>query len=246
MSRKFILLIGLFLFSSRTHGQVLISLLLGDNLNSGKIEFGLDGGLTLSSLSGLGKSSALSSFNLGFYFDIKTKDSSWLVHTGVIVKSTLGAEGLPVYSLDQPDLDKTYEGGSVERKLSYFNVPFMLKYRFRNQLFMEAGPMFGLLYKAKDTFHNTVQGNEVTCEKDIRDGYHPIDAGLMAGVGYRLMKGYGMNLGVRYYFGLVDVTVDDSGASIANRSLYFTVGIPIGAGKAAERAAEKAKEKEGK
>jgi len=243
MSRKFILLFGLLLFSIRTHSQVLISLLLGDNLNSGKIEFGLDGGLTLSSQGGLGQSSRLSSFNLGFYFDIKMKEP-WLLHTGVIVKSTLGAEGLPVYSLDQPDLDKTYEGGSVERKLSYFHVPFMMKYRFRNQLFLEAGPMFGLLYKAKDTFHNTVQGNEVTCERDIRDGYHPIDAGLMAGAGYRLMKGYGMNIGVRYYFGLVDVTVDDSGENVANRSLYFTVGIPIGAGKAAERAAEKAKEKE--
>jgi len=244
MSRKFVFLLVFFLFSYAAQSQVLISLLLGDNLNTGKIEFGLDGGLTFSSLSGTGNAEPMSSFNLGFYFDIKTKKETWLIHTGVIVKSTLGAEGLPVYSLDQPDLDKTYEGGSVERRLSYFHVPFLMKYRSRNHWFAEGGIMLALLYKAKDTFHNTVQGNEVTCERDIRDGYHPLDAGLMGGLGYRLLKGYGMNLGVRYFFGLVDVTLDDTGGTVANRALYFTVGIPIGAGKAAERRAEKATGKE--
>jgi hypothetical protein len=44
------------------------------------------------------------------------------------------------------------------------------------------------------------------------------------------MKGNGMNLGVSYYYGLLDITKDNSG--IYNRSLYLSVGIPIGAGKA--------------
>jgi hypothetical protein len=35
------------------HGQVLISLVFGDKLNSGNIEFGLDGGLTVSDIGGL-------------------------------------------------------------------------------------------------------------------------------------------------------------------------------------------------
>ena len=61
----------------------------------------------------------------------------------------------------------------------------------------------------------------------------------MGGLGYRLTKGYGMNLGIRYYIGLVDVTLDDSGGDVKNSSIYFTVGIPIGVGKARER--EKAK-----
>jgi hypothetical protein len=54
------------------------------------------------------------------------------------------------------------------------------------------------------------------------------------------MKGNGMNISAHYYFGLVDVTVDDSGADTFNRCLYLGVGIPIGAGKAREKA--KAKE----
>jgi len=238
MVRRFILLIFMLLIYAKSESQVLISLVFGDKLNSGKIEFGLDGGLTLSDQNGLSQSKNLSSFNLGFYFDIKWK-GPWMFHTGVIVKSNMGAAGLPVYSLDQPDLDNTYAGGSVERKLSYFNVPFLMKYNFKNHFFVEAGPMFGLLYKAADEFTNTVQGNEVTCRNENRDNYHPLDAGFMAGIGYRLMKGYGMNLGVRYYLGFVDVTVDDSKGSETNRAWYFTLGIPIGAGKAAEREKQK-------
>lgn len=219
--------------------QVLISLLLGDNLNSGKVEFGLDGGLNLSNQSGLIQSNGLSSFNLGFYFDIKLRQSPWMIHTGVIVKSNVGAAGLPVYSLKDVDLDNAFAGGSIERKLSYFHVPALIKYNFTNHFFVEAGPQLGLLYKAYDEFTNEVQGDDLTYRNEIRDGFHRLDAGITTGIGYRLLGGNGMNLGVRYYYGLVDVVIDDAGASVANRSLYFTVGIPIGAGKAREKAAKK-------
>jgi hypothetical protein len=221
------------------YSQVLISLILGDDLNSGKVEFGLDGGLNLSEQTGLNNPKSLPTFNLGFYFDIKLKDA-WLIHTGVIVKSSMGAGDLPVYALGSPELDASFEGGSVDRKLNSFNVPVMIKYRFKNHLFAETGPMFGLLYQAVDEFTNTVQGDELTYRKDIRDNFHPLDAGWMTGIGYRLMKGNGMNLGIRYYIGFVDVVINDDSGSVKNKSLYFTVGIPIGVGKAKARA--KAKE----
>src|SRR4051812_8872102 len=82
-----------------SNAQVLISILLGDKLNSGKIEFGLAGGLDISSIKNLEDSKSLTGFNLGFYFDIKLKDP-WMLNTGVIVKSPMGAKGLPVYSLN--------------------------------------------------------------------------------------------------------------------------------------------------
>lgn len=239
MSRRLLILIFAGLIAVPAQSQVLISLLLGDNLNSGKVEFGLDGGVNLSNQSGLSQSKMLSSFNLGFYFDIKLKQTPWMVHTGVIVKSNVGAAGLPVYSLNDTDLDNAFVGGSIERKLSYFHVPVMMKYNFTNHFFVEAGPQLGLLYKAYDEFTNTVQGDDLMYRNEIRDGFHRLDAGITTGVGYRLMGGNGMNLGVRYYYGLVDVVIDDTGAAVANRSLYFAVGIPIGAGKAREKAAGK-------
>lgn len=215
--------------------QVIISLLLGDKLNSGKVEFGLDGGWNFSSQSGQSKTGIYSTFNLGFYFDIKLKKEPWMIHTGVIVKSNMGTGNLPVYSLGDPNLDNTFAGGSVERNLNYFNVPIFIKYKFNEHFYAEGGPMLGLLYGAHDIFTNSVQGNEARYERNIRSDYHPLDAGIVFGLGYRLLGGNGMNLGLRYYYGVVDVVVDDSSPDVYNRSLYVTLGIPIGVGKAKEK-----------
>ena len=227
---KKILIIALFLFVSQTvNSQVLISLLFGEALNTGKIEFGLDGGVHLASISGIDQGQHLLSWNLGFYFDIKLPDSSWMIHTGVIVKSTLGMAKQPVYSLNDPDLDAAFGGGSVATRLQYFNVPIMIKYKINKHFFVEGGPMLGLLHKANDEFTHTVkESDDLTYQLDTKNRYHPIDAGIMVGTGYRLMGGNGMNLGIRYYYGLVDILIDDSSPNQYNRAVYFTVGMPIG------------------
>jgi hypothetical protein len=123
---KIKILISVFLlFGYTANSQILISLLLGDKLNNGKMEFGLDGGLNMSSINGLDQSKNALGFNLGFYFDIKLSKSNpaWLLHTGVIVKSPMGAADLPVYTLNNANLDTSFVEGSVARKLRYFNVP---------------------------------------------------------------------------------------------------------------------------
>src|SRR5689334_4401771 len=113
-------LIGLCFTVFTGNSQVLISLVFGDKLNSGKVEFGLDGGLTLSDIGGIKEAKTLTGFNLGFYFDIKTKNPAWIINTGVLVKSPLGAKGLPVYALNDPALDTAFKSGSVTTKLRYF------------------------------------------------------------------------------------------------------------------------------
>ena len=137
--KKALLLCVLSLSLQVCYSQVLISLLLGDKLNSGKMEFGLDGGLTLSNIQGANGADKLTGFNLGFYFDIKMKNPAWMLNTGVIVKSPLGAKGLPVYTLGDPSLDNAFEGGSVITKLGYFNVPVMMKYQFKNHIYLKKG-----------------------------------------------------------------------------------------------------------
>jgi Outer membrane protein beta-barrel domain len=228
----FILLLIVFVHS-KSSAQVLISLLLGDKLNTGQIEFGLDGGLSLSNLHGVDPSGTKTGFNLGFYFDFRLKNPSWVFHTGVMVKSTMGAEDIQVYPLNNPDLDNAFTGGSVVRKLGYFNVPAMMKYKFKNNFFIEAGPMFSVMNKSTfDEFVASIEKkDDLTYKLKNKDRYHPLDAGLIAGIGYRLLKGNGMNLAIRYYYGLVDITVDDTTSGQYNRSLYLAVGIPVGAGK---------------
>jgi hypothetical protein len=230
--RTVIILLILIVGAVRTNGQVLISLLLGDKLNSGSIEFGLDGGINFSDISGLQPSGTKSGFHLGFYFDIKLKNPSWMFHTGVLVKSTMGAEEIPVYTLDDINLDNAFSEGSVKRRLGYFNVPVMIKYKWKNNFFVEAGPMFGLMSKSKDEFMASIKKkDDLTYTLDIKDRYHPLDAGLMAGIGYRLLRGNGMNLAIRYYLGVVDISIDDTTPDQYNRSLYIALGIPIGVAK---------------
>jgi len=225
--------------SVSSNSQVLISILLGDKLNSGKIEFGLDGGWSLSTLSGIDPSKGHSNFNLGFYFDVATKNPVWSISTGVRVKSTMGASGLDVYSLDNTNLDSVFSTGSITRKLNYFNVPIMMKYMFKNHLYAQAGIQLGLRYKGSDVFLNSIdEDDDLSYVANVKNDYHPLDGGLCAGLGYRFIKGNGMNLGLQYYYGMIDVRISDASPNEFNRTLYVNVGIPIGKGKAAAKAAQ--------
>lgn len=234
--KRNLLIIGILLpLSYAGHAQVLISILLGDKLNSDKLEFGLVGGLNLSDIHGADQASSVARFNLGFYFDITLKQPSVFFHTGVLVKSTMGAKGLPVYDLGDNNLNSAFDGGQVDRRLSYFNVPLLVKYKFRNNFYLEGGAMAGLRTKAEDIFmKKIIDDDDLTYELSVKDDIRPLDAGLLVGLGYRLMRGHGMNLGARYYVGLVDVVIDDSTPDQYNRSIYFSLGIPIGKGKAEE------------
>lgn len=72
MKKGVLLLIAFFSMTS-ARSQVLISLIFGDKLNSPFLEFGLDGGMNFSEISGLESSGTNVGFNLGFYFDIRSK-----------------------------------------------------------------------------------------------------------------------------------------------------------------------------
>lgn len=237
--KKLVLVFALLFSIQFVNSQVLISLVFGDKLNSPKIEFGLEGGANFSTISNLESAKNRTDFNLGFYFDFMLKNPAWAINTGVIVKSTLGANDLPVYSLNNAELDNAFVGGHVDRKIGYFHVPIMIKYKFDNNIYVKAGTQLGLLSKANDIFSKNYEGNDLEYKNNIRDKIHVIDAGLAIGAGYRLMGGNGMNIGVNYYHGLVTVMKGDANPNQYHRSFYITAGIPIGKGKAEKKAAEK-------
>jgi hypothetical protein len=217
-----------------SEGQVLISLLLGDKLNSDKIEFGLDGGLNWSNISNVPNSESLRGFNLGFYFDFKIKENFYF-HTGVGVKSPLGAKNITPYSLNNVGLDSLFESGSVTRNLRYFHVPLQAKFMLSDKFFVELGPQLALLNKGSDEFTDTVIDNEdLTFTNEVRDNYKRIDFGLVGGVGYKIKKSNGMSIGIKYYYGLTDILKDNLDDPLMNRSLYLFARIPIGASKASE------------
>lgn len=227
--KTYLIALAFLFISTISNAQVLISLIFGDALNTGNIEFGLDGGLNWTTINGIEEADNLRGWNLGFYFDIKLSDP-WMLSTGVVVKGNMGAKNINVYSLNDPELDGLFlDGSSVTRKLNYFSVPIMIKYLFKNHIYVKVGVQLGLMYNGYDTFIKSVNSeDDMQYEVNIKDQYHPLDGGVAVGAGYRLMSGNGMNIGVLYYYGLVDVRIDDSTPSEFNQAFYVNVGIPIG------------------
>ena len=128
--RKYFIVLGLLLIGFNAQSQVLISLLLGDKLNSEGLEFGLEGGLNLSKVSGLDANKSLSAFNLGFYFDIRLKNQ-WYLNTGVLVKSKLGIDQLSATDLNFLQTDVYEQEGDYSQVINYFLVPALAKYKFK-------------------------------------------------------------------------------------------------------------------
>lgn len=227
--QKFIPFIFFILFSTTTNAQVLISIVFGEALNTDKIEFGLSGGMSRSYINDISTSEGLNSFDLGFYFHVLLKNSSYL-STGVHVKSNVGAKGMPVYSLGDATFDTLYRDGTLTKKIPCFYVPILFHQRFNNRWYAEAGPQLGLIYKPVDIFETTKLDGDLTYTKNVLDEYKRIDAGFMVGAGYKFQKTIkSMSAGASYYYGFVDVSKNPD-YTIKNSAFYFFVRIPIGAG----------------
>jgi len=230
--RKIILIISLFLISLGSYSQVLITLLLGDKLNSDGLEFGLEGGVNWSGISGLETKKFDNHFNLGFYFDIRIKNQ-WSFDTGVLVKSSLGVANLTTQDLNllnatiYTNLDGQNLVGDYRHKMSYFIVPMLFKYNFKNHFYTELGPQAGLMYKSWVEFESDIDGKDAIIKEYNKEDINRIDAGFTAGLGYHLFKGTGWTIGVKYYYGLLNVYKNINGAN--NSSLYLKLNIPIGA-----------------
>ncbi len=226
--KKIIPLSLLLMFSATVNAQVLISLLLGDALNTPKIEFGLEGGMSRSYINSISSTDPINNFDLGFYFHILMKNNSYL-STGVKVKSNVGATGMPVYSMNDPDFDAIYKDGTLTKKIPGFYVPILFHQRIKQKWYVEAGPQLGLLYKEVDIFKAEKLGGDLEFKLDVKDQYKHIDAGLAAGLGYKFGKAIkSTSIGFNYYYGLVDVSLNPD-YKIKNSAFYFFVKIPIGA-----------------
>lgn len=249
MKKLFIALIFIVLaFTSQS--QVLITLLLGDKLNSDGLEFGLEGGLNWTNISGLETKDYARKWNLGFYFDIRLKNQ-WSIYTGVLVKSNFGVDKLTDGDLitlgatNYNNLDTIPLTGDYSQKINSFMVPVLIKYKFKNNIYVELGPQFSLMYKSWVEFESDIEGRDVIVKEYNKEKLNKIDAGAMIGAGYRLFKGTGWTFGARYYYGFVNVYTGMHGTN--NSSFYLKMNIPIGAGeKAQEKAAAKTAKKKAK
>ncbi len=247
-----IAMIALIMFSSvqMVQGQVLLSLIFGDKLNSEGVEFGMNGGFNLSYLRGIAEAKGQNNWELGFYFDILLKkESPWWVATGVYVKSNVGGTNIP---LDYPGnrvIDDTVytdfedQNGNVEKQFNTFYVPLNLRYLSKSGIFIEGGAQVGLVFKTHDIY--TAEVDDHTLKYDAKVGvkdnalYKWFDGGVDGGIGYKSKGKTGWKIGVWYYVGLTNIYKNDLGPKAYNSSMYVLATIPIGKKKAEKKRAEK-------
>lgn len=248
--KKYIIAISLFLLAFTSQSQILISLLLGDKLNSDKLEFGLEGGFNYSRISGFESKKYHIDWNLGFYFDFKIHEP-WHFYTGVLVKSKLGSNKLTNNDLNTLGAsihykhDGTLQEGKYSQQMDYFLVPLLAKYMIKKQFYVELGPQLGLMYRSWIQFESDIDGFDAIVKEYNRKKLNKLDVGLMLGVGYTLFKGTGWTFGAKYYYGFVNVYKGMPGTK--NSSFFIKVNIPIGAGEEAKKkAAAKAEKKKAK
>ena len=208
---------------------------MGDALNTDKIEFGLIAGFNRSNITTISDAKAMNNFDLGFYFHILMKGSSYL-STGVLVKTNVGATGMATYPMGDANFDTVFKDGTLTKKINCFSVPILFHQRFNNRWYLEAGPQLALIFKPSDNFAESALDGDLTYKRVVKDEYKHIDAGLMAGAGYKFKKKVkSMSAGINYYYGLVDVS-NNPDLKIKNSAVYFYFKIPIGVGKETEQA----------
>jgi opacity protein-like surface antigen len=233
--KNIFIVIAIMLMGFSSNSQVLLSVIFGDKLNSDGLEFGLEGGFNWSDISNLEADKRLSSFNLGFYFDFRLKNQ-WNIYTGVLVKAKLGDDELTANDLAFLELTPQEEEGTYSQKVNYFVVPALIKYNFKNRIYLEAGPQFSLMYKAWVEFNSDEDNKNIRVRDFNKDKINKLDAGVTVGTGYKLMADSGMTLGVKYYYGFTNVYKGVSGTN--NSSLFLKFNIPIGADKKNEKPSE--------
>jgi hypothetical protein len=227
-----ILIVFLYLGTHSMQSQVLLSLIFGDKLNSEGLEFGLEGGLNYSTISDTGNGNRLRDYNLGFYFDVTLKNRLHL-DTGVLVKSSMGANNLTEDNLDFLGIETEPQAGVYSQKINYFIVPILLKYNFKNRIYIEGGPEIALMRNAHVEFNFEDNTEIIKLELKNTNKINRIDTGFSLGTGYKLMKNDGMTLGLKYYFGMIDVYKEKSGTK--NNSLFLRLNVPIGANAAKKK-----------
>jgi hypothetical protein len=213
-----------------------MTILFGDKLNSDGIEFGLVGGINWAAIERMDSRHYDTKWNLGYYFDIRLKNQ-WSLYTGVLMKANYGVGKLTDNDLEFLNATIYYDGseenlpikGEYKQKINAFMLPVLAKYTFKNHFHLELGPQFALMYKSFIEFTSDIEGRDLIMKEYNSDDIHNIDAGILGGFGYQLMKGSGWTIAAKYFQGLTNVYKNRGGSY--NRSFFVELNIPIGAGK---------------
>ena len=110
-------------------------------------------------------------------------------------------------------------------RFGYVDVPLLLRIK-ASGLFFEVGPQLGILLSQNSEATVAYGGTSQSHSSTSTEGLRKLDFGYVVGVGYQLPQG--LELGIRYNGGLLDIS-DPSGSSKQYNSVFqFQVGYLFG------------------
>lgn len=224
----YISLVFLLLSSPLVKGQAaLLVLIFGDKAATENFHFSLKLGLNYSIIHGYEDGKNGLSLNFGLVNNIRLTDRLSLIPEFIPLASRQ-IKNVPVLTTGNPDLDDLLvEVESSDRKLSYIDIPVLLKVKLNDRFSIAAGPQFSILTSATDTYKSSpIDGTILNTELDIQSALRGFDAGAVIDLECILVYpkgGKGVNLFLRYNKGFVNLQKEPDG------SKYTTSMIQLGA-----------------
>lgn len=165
-----------------------------------KSSVGIKGGYNLSSaqFDGDGDIDQRHGFHVGFYNEIFLRE-----HFAIQTELLYSQQGYKIET----------DAGDFTQKLDYLNLPVMFKGYFSDHFYIEAGPQIGVAVSHTEEIDTDIF--------DTTDEVTPNDFDWGANVGTGFKTDSGLNIGVRYYFGLNNVYDEDDQK---NRVLQVSLG----------------------
>jgi Outer membrane protein beta-barrel domain len=211
-----------------SQAQLIIALLFGKQLNTGKLEFGIVVSPALTNITGI-DAEYKPGFNLGLYFNINPSRRFFL-HVEGTAKGSFGARNLAPYPTGNDSLDVFFSVGKVERDIKAFGMPVLLRYAITKKFFAELGVQPDLFIKVKDVFKVDVNEHELNYTIKNTEQFTRLDFAAAGGLFYKFREDKtGMGIGIRYVRGLTDIDKSLQGTQV-NNSWLATITIPVGAG----------------
>jgi len=182
------------------------------------IKFGVRAGLNVSDWSGEAAQTLLATskltngalakdtrtgFHVGLYATVPL-GKHFAIEPGILY-SQKGVTAMGTVPVEQGEVTVLQQGSATAR-MSYIDVPVLVKAYVTKGLYLYAGPQAS--YLAKGTVHVTAGGatetNGYQQDINVKDQFRSLDLGVVGGLGYQFHNGLGLSAGYDYGLSSLD------------------------------------------
>lgn len=209
----------------------LVLLFFGNKLARPDLHLSLDVGLNFSSISQIDGDPRIGP-NFGLGLHIKLSDHYFLVPEFKAL-STHGLKNVKDPIFDLPPEIQNLPVTCVQSflRLNYIEVPMLIQYRTNKRFYVSGGLEISFLSKANyQTDVKLDNGNELELQQNVKSELRNFDLGIPLEIGYEIfppVNGKGMDLRLRYTFGLFDISEGATASPARNSNFQIIATFPI-------------------